>query len=75
MFRGVSGHLCWRDSCCNVPVLLLKSFERSHVVHLPKKLTQDSNLMRAWMENNIYNTIMLKLIFAAKQAKCILLNI
>lgn len=69
MFRGVGGLLC-----SDVPVLLLESFERSHVVHLPKKLAQDSNLIRAWMEDNTL-TIKLKLIFAAKQAEWILLNI
>lgn len=60
MFRGVGGHLCWRCSCCDVPVLLLKSFERSHVVHLPKKLTQDGDLWRAWRDDGIYSAVTLK---------------
>lgn len=45
MFKDVGVHLLER-LLSDVPVLLLKSFERSHVIHIPKKLAQDSNLMR-----------------------------
>lgn len=40
--------------CCAGPVLFLESFERSHVVHLSKKLTQNCNLMQEW-ETRIYH--------------------
>lgn len=44
-------------SSCSIPVLLLKSFECRHVVHLAKKLTENSDLVRGSAQTNVKNLV------------------